>query len=272
MTTNTDLKIFGTKDSQQWPKNPTLLNHAIACAGDEESADFRSMWSSRISVETQAYRFQLLDAFIEEPFRFNDEVIETKEELFTHPDNGLLYQTLVKRIRAVATGDSDSALEEGEIILVAIVGEDLKETFKAIEAYFRTKEHFNPSGVIGVVVYSGEVRYEFYKHKLDENSKGGFRMDAKMWWNVRLSINSFVRSRLQIERHRSGEKQVEKIVSEVKAIVEQVEIPKSKFYLGRYVEVWDSNKITNYTRESDVDIVLRDRLAQRNMGSKSRET
>ena len=219
------------------------------------------MWSEHISVEAQAHRFQLLDAFIEEPFRFNKEIIETSEEVFSY--KGFRYQVLVKSVRTVGTGETGSNSGAGNIVLVAIVGHTFTKASLAIDKYFRTKSCFNPTGVIGASVGNGEVYYQFYSPMSDWPESKGNRMEARGYWEPKLSINSFLRSKLQIEKHWLEEKRVEKVAIEVKAMVEQTEVsvPNLKLLLGRYVEYRFGELLASPSRRSNINLVFRSRVS-----------
>ncbi|KLO19757.1 hypothetical protein SCHPADRAFT_885025 [Schizopora paradoxa] len=215
MSATAVLKIFRTKESQQWPKDLTQLEQWMDRADADKtlSRDEERFWGNPLppsiwqlpDPDLREYRHQLVDAFVEESFRFSDLAVETKFEPVIF--EGREYQAVVKRLRT----------DEKPVILVAIIDvSPVRASF--IFNSFCEGERCNPTGVIGALVVDGIARFEFHYRPTDplhplETTFG------KKFRKLRLPITLFLRGKLQLVEEGKTDEEVEKLIEKVKAFV-----------------------------------------------------
>ncbi|KLO19753.1 hypothetical protein SCHPADRAFT_924086 [Schizopora paradoxa] len=201
MSNRSDLRtVFGTKDSQVQPKDFTELTQLLKRAG--EFGDNEQLWLGPdiCSDGARECRRQLIDGFIDALFRFNDQEVVASEYYYVY--KGKVYQIVLRKRRRPTA----------EIILVAIIGEADILTSMALYSFLNDQTR-NPTGVIGVVVDNGNAGFELcnldmlHSEKIETRSKSG------------LSMVSFLQCILHVKEDRKVEKEVEKIVGEIKAIL-----------------------------------------------------
>ncbi|KLO19754.1 hypothetical protein SCHPADRAFT_39518 [Schizopora paradoxa] len=193
-----DLGIFGTKESETWPWDLDKLRGIVGRVG--ESCDNGHFWSDSLSVNALELRHLLVDAFLEEPLRFNGLAVATTDEYTGY--EGKSYQAIVKRCRG----------DDATLLLVAIIGASYECLRHALDAFCR-KDNCNTTGVAAITIVNGVAHFHIYNPTKESLTV------IKCGPPQGVSIISFVRSKLDTVKDRCVENHVKKIAGEIKFIM-----------------------------------------------------
>ncbi|KLO19756.1 hypothetical protein SCHPADRAFT_898337 [Schizopora paradoxa] len=142
----------------------------------------------------------MVDAFLEETFRFEHTVVETTDDPFDTV-SAFFFQTLFKRFTDHST-----------LILVAKFGfgPDHDHLCRVLRALFG-QEKCNATGVIGVTIVQGNVQFHLYDPKVESLTLYGPPEG--------FPIISFLRNKVGMDEDQIVEKAAKKVADELIAVI-----------------------------------------------------